>query len=94
MVETPEEADIVWYTWHYKQFKEFSEETPHKRINQFPFEHVLTIKVRFFFSVINLSYKVSRNGVKNHSAISSKFEVRRKENINKNTISQLMIYFD
>ena len=46
MVETPEEADIVWFTWHYKQFKEFSEETPHKRINQFPFEHVLTIKVR------------------------------------------------
>jgi len=44
MVESPEEADIVWYTWHYKQFKEFSEETPHKRINQFPFEHVLTIK--------------------------------------------------
>ena len=46
MVDNPEEADIVWYTWHYKQFKEFSEETPHKRINQFPFEHVLTIKVR------------------------------------------------
>ena len=48
MVETPNEADIVWYTWHFKEFKEFADESPHKRINQFPFEHVLTIKVIFF----------------------------------------------
>ena len=56
MVETPEEADIVWYTWHYKQFKEFSEDTPHKRINQFPFEHVLTIKVRKQLGISVFSY--------------------------------------
>ena len=48
MVETPNEADVVWYTWHFKEFKEFADESPHKRINQFPFEHVLTIKVTFF----------------------------------------------
>jgi hypothetical protein len=43
MVDNPEEADILWLTYHFKQFKELSA-TPAKRINQFPFEHVLTIK--------------------------------------------------
>ena len=44
IVGTAEEADIIWLTHHFKQFKEFSEQSPTKRINQFPFEHVLTIK--------------------------------------------------
>ncbi len=44
MVQDPQEADIVWFTSHYKSFAEFSRDFPHKRINQFPCEHVLTIK--------------------------------------------------
>lgn len=42
-VENKEEADILWYTKHFKSFQELSE-TPHKFVNQFPFEYVLTIK--------------------------------------------------
>lgn len=42
-VENEEEADILWYTKHFKSFEELSE-TPHKFVNQFPFEYVLTIK--------------------------------------------------
>lgn len=44
MVAEPDQADILWLTTHYKHFREFSEENPSKRINQFPFEHLLTIK--------------------------------------------------
>ena len=44
IVATEEEADIVWLTHHFKQFKELAAESPMKRINQFPFEHVFTIK--------------------------------------------------
>lgn len=38
------EADILWTTTHFKKFKEFSQSSPNKFINQFPFEHVLTVK--------------------------------------------------
>ncbi|XP_062533602.1 tubulin--tyrosine ligase-like protein 12 [Armigeres subalbatus] len=44
VVQTPEEADILWMTSHFKQYRELSESTPNKYVNQFPFENVLTIK--------------------------------------------------
>ena len=44
MVETAEEADVLWLTKSYKQFRELSESHPDKRINQFPYECVVTIK--------------------------------------------------
>lgn len=44
IVHSPEEADILWLTTHFKQYREFSESTPNKFVNQFPFENVITIK--------------------------------------------------
>ncbi|XP_055585705.1 tubulin--tyrosine ligase-like protein 12 [Uranotaenia lowii] len=44
IVDNPDDADILWMTSHFKQYKEFSESTPNKYINQFPFENVITIK--------------------------------------------------
>lgn len=38
------EADILWLATHFKNFEELSLSSPHKYINQFPFEHVLTVK--------------------------------------------------
>ena len=38
------EADILWLATHFKDFENFSKECPEKRINQFPFENVITIK--------------------------------------------------
>eukprot|EP00092_Neocalanus_flemingeri_P052355 GFUD01061191.1.p1 GENE.GFUD01061191.1~~GFUD01061191.1.p1 ORF type:complete len:449 (-),score=129.92 GFUD01061191.1:18-1364(-) len=38
------DADILWLSSHFKEFLEFSRETPEKRINQFPGENVITIK--------------------------------------------------
>ncbi|XP_066142771.1 tubulin--tyrosine ligase-like protein 12 [Euwallacea fornicatus] len=38
------EADILWYTEHFRDFKKLSEENPNKFINQFPYEYVLTVK--------------------------------------------------
>lgn len=38
------EADVLWYLDHYKSYKELSRNQPNKYINQFPFEHVITIK--------------------------------------------------
>ncbi|XP_055549385.1 tubulin--tyrosine ligase-like protein 12 [Wyeomyia smithii] len=43
-VDNSEDADILWMTTHFKQYREFSESTPNKFINQFPFENVITIK--------------------------------------------------
>lgn len=43
-VDDQNDADILWTTSHFKKFEEFSRLTPHKFINQFPFEHVLTVK--------------------------------------------------
>ncbi|XP_018332543.1 tubulin--tyrosine ligase-like protein 12 [Agrilus planipennis] len=43
IVDSENDADILWYTKHYKTFDELAE-TPEKFINQFPFEYVLTIK--------------------------------------------------
>ena len=44
MTDNMAEADILWLSSHFKQFQEFSDETPEKRINQFPCENVITIK--------------------------------------------------
>ncbi|CAG4957430.1 unnamed protein product [Colias eurytheme] len=44
IVDNENEADILWYTSHFKTFKELSIDTPHKFVNQFPFEYVVTIK--------------------------------------------------
>ncbi|XP_003743857.1 tubulin--tyrosine ligase-like protein 12 [Galendromus occidentalis] len=42
-----DEADIVWLNTHFKDFAEFQGECPEKMINQFPFEHILTVKDLF-----------------------------------------------
>ena len=38
------EADILWLSSHFKDYAEFSRECSDQRINQFPFENVITIK--------------------------------------------------
>lgn len=43
LVKTENEADILWYTNHFKCFEELSE-TPNRFVNQFPFEYILTVK--------------------------------------------------
>lgn len=44
IVESEEDADILWLTTHFKDYHQFSIGSPNKFINQFPFENVLTIK--------------------------------------------------
>ncbi|XP_013135761.1 PREDICTED: tubulin--tyrosine ligase-like protein 12 [Papilio polytes] len=44
IVHNEGDADILWLTNHFKNFQEFSVDSPHKFINQFPFEYVITIK--------------------------------------------------
>ncbi|XP_060067789.1 tubulin--tyrosine ligase-like protein 12 [Ylistrum balloti] len=44
IVETAEEADIIWTFQSWRDFKKLSEETPGKMINQFPCETVVTVK--------------------------------------------------
>lgn len=44
IVEDEAEADVLWLTTHFKTYKELSESSPSKFVNQFPFENVLTIK--------------------------------------------------
>lgn len=44
LVDKEEEADILWYTHHFKDFKTLAEENPSKFVNQFPYEYILTIK--------------------------------------------------
>lgn len=46
IVETEDEADILWYTEHFKDFEELSN-TPLKFVNQFPYEYVITVKDLF-----------------------------------------------
>ncbi|XP_022907385.2 tubulin--tyrosine ligase-like protein 12 [Onthophagus taurus] len=38
-----EDADILWYTKHFKYYEQLSE-TPEVFVNQFPFEYIITIK--------------------------------------------------
>ena len=44
IVQSMEEADILWLMSHFKDFRNFSELTSAKRINQFPHENVITVK--------------------------------------------------
>ncbi|KAG7297861.1 hypothetical protein JYU34_018613 [Plutella xylostella] len=44
IVDNENDADVLWYLNHFKTFKELSESSPHKFVNQFPFEYVITIK--------------------------------------------------
>lgn len=44
IVNNETDADILWLTHHFKNYRELSELSPNKFINQFPFENVLTIK--------------------------------------------------
>ncbi|XP_012251794.2 tubulin--tyrosine ligase-like protein 12 [Athalia rosae] len=44
IVQTEQEADILWLTSHFKEFRELSIDAPRVFVNQFPFENVLTIK--------------------------------------------------
>lgn len=44
IVENSNEADILWLSTHFKSYKELSEDSPGRRVNQFPFEHLLTVK--------------------------------------------------
>jgi tubulin--tyrosine ligase-like protein 12 len=41
LVSTPDEADILWLTGH---FKDFSSLGPNRLVNQFPYESVITVK--------------------------------------------------
>lgn len=44
LVDNETDADILWLTTHFKQYNEFSQQTPNRFVNQFPFENVITIK--------------------------------------------------
>ncbi|KAM7298335.1 lipase member M-like [Ixodes scapularis] len=44
LTDDEREADILWYNYHFKNYGELSREGGWKRVNQFPFEHVLTVK--------------------------------------------------
>ncbi|XP_030029619.2 tubulin--tyrosine ligase-like protein 12 [Manduca sexta] len=43
IVHNENNADVLWYINHFKDYKELSK-TPHKFVNQFPYEYVITIK--------------------------------------------------
>ncbi|KAJ8957629.1 hypothetical protein NQ318_017518 [Aromia moschata] len=43
ITEDEDDADILWYTEHFKDFETLSE-SPDKFVNQFPFEYVITVK--------------------------------------------------
>lgn len=47
ITESKADADILWLSTHFKEFKELSLEKPNVFINQFPFEHILTVKDLF-----------------------------------------------
>ncbi|VEN47699.1 unnamed protein product [Callosobruchus maculatus] len=44
LVDTEQDADILWYTQHFKDFEGLSKNSPEKFVNQFPFEYVITVK--------------------------------------------------
>lgn len=60
IVNNEEEADVLWYMDHFKTFRELSENSPNKFVNQFPFEYVITIK--------DLLAIVARRSVKEHGS--------------------------
>ena len=44
MTDNKDEADILWLLSHFKDYEDLSVRLPNTFINQFPFEHVLTVK--------------------------------------------------
>ncbi|XP_059610380.1 tubulin--tyrosine ligase-like protein 12 [Phlebotomus argentipes] len=44
IVDSPDDADVLWLSSHFKDYLEFSQQNPNKFINQFPYENVLTVK--------------------------------------------------
>lgn len=38
------EADILWFIEHFRHYRELAEHQPHKYVNQFPYENVITAK--------------------------------------------------
>lgn len=44
IVHNENDADVLWYTKHFINFEELSVNSPHKFVNQFPFEYIITIK--------------------------------------------------
>lgn len=38
------DADIFWYNYHFKDFRDLSISCTNKLVNQFPFEHIVTVK--------------------------------------------------
>lgn len=44
IVADENQADILWYTSHFKDYKRLSTQSPYVFVNQFPFENVLTVK--------------------------------------------------
>lgn len=55
---TSGDADILWFSKHFKGFKELSQNFPNTFVNQFPFENVVTIK--------DLLAIVCRRSIENH----------------------------
>ena len=75
VVENMNEADVLWLMSHFKDFRDFSELTSAKRINQFPYENVITVKdllsIIFFKLIIKEGsmkpLKIPLNGYQLHS---------------------------
>ena len=44
LTDSMADADILWLSSHFKDFEDLSREMPEKRINQFFYENVITIK--------------------------------------------------
>ena len=44
IVHVASAADILWFRSHVKDYLQLSEDSPNRFVNQFPFEHVLTVK--------------------------------------------------
>lgn len=44
IVEKPEDADVLWYSKHFRDFRELSERQPSTLVNQFPNDMVVTVK--------------------------------------------------
>ena len=44
IVHSASAADILWFRSHVKDYLQLSEESPNRFVNQFPYEHVLTVK--------------------------------------------------
>uniref|UniRef100_A0A6V7MDL2 Tubulin--tyrosine ligase-like protein 12 SET-like domain-containing protein n=1 Tax=Bracon brevicornis TaxID=1563983 RepID=A0A6V7MDL2_9HYME len=44
IIDNEEEADVLWYMSHFKDYESLSRKSPGVFVNQFPFENVLTVK--------------------------------------------------